>query len=134
MGEVLIRCSLGLFTSLVVGSWVTAFFLRRVRRRLDRLRGLRGDSVPAPWHGVQDVPPGLTGVIERLFFTVVVAFNVPGAVVAMIAWLAVKMATDWNRPGTPTTAAGAMSALLGGMVSMLFAVAGGLICSGIFIP
>ena len=134
MSEVLIRCSLGLFTSLVVGSWVTGFFLRRVRRRLDRLRGIRGDSDPAPWHGVQDIPPWLTGVIERLFFTVVVAFNVPGAVVAMIAWLAVKMATDWNRPGIPTTAAGAMSALLGGLVSMLFAVAGGLICSGIFIP
>jgi len=133
MSEVLIRCSLGLFTSLVVGSWVTGFFLRRVRRRLDRLRGLRGDSDPAPWHGVQDIPPWLTGVIERLFFTVVVAFNVPGAVVAMIAWLGVKMATDWNRPPA-TPPAGAMSALLGGLVSMLFAVAGGLICSGIFIP
>jgi hypothetical protein len=71
--------------------------------------------------------------VERLFFTVLVGLEVPGAPAAMIGWLALKLATDWNHPDWKEKAAArefAASALLGGLVSMLFALIGGLICAG----
>jgi len=70
--------------------------------------------------------------MERLFFTVVVAFDVSGAAIAMIGWITLKLATNWNRPGTQSQeqwskwSAWAFSALIGGLVSMLFALLGGL--------
>ena len=123
--------TLGLLTSLLIGYVVTSLFVFFMRFRLDRLRTERGITEPAPWHGVHDIPPWLMGGLERLFFTIAVAFNVPGAVTAMMAWLGLKMVTDWNRPGgVSRDPAEAMSGLLGGLVSMFFAMVGGLICKG----
>jgi sterol desaturase/sphingolipid hydroxylase (fatty acid hydroxylase superfamily) len=120
------RWVLGLVFSLLIGHFVTEFFLGRLRRRIERIRLSRG--LP-PWYNAQLVPPWLTGLVERLFFTIAVALNVPGVVVAMIAWIGVKMATDWNRPGGERQdAGGAFSALLAGLVSMLFSLLGGAIC------
>jgi hypothetical protein len=51
----------------------------------------------------------------------------------MVAWLGVKLATNWNHPDwkdKPDTRTYAFSALLGGLVSMLFAFIGGLVCAG----
>jgi hypothetical protein len=47
----------------------------------------------------------------------------------MMGWLAVKMLTHWNRPENNQRpfSAGAFTALLGGLMSMLFALVGGLI-------
>jgi hypothetical protein len=74
----------------------------------------------------------LLGSIERLFFTTLVAFNVSGTATAMIAWIAIKMATDWQRilpRGAKLWVRSlAFSALLGNMISLLFALIGGLIC------
>jgi hypothetical protein len=88
------------------------------------VRGQRGPRV--------GVPAWLTGLVERVFFTVLVAVEVPGVPTAMIAWLGAKMAANWNRqPGDgPAVRAGAVTALLGGLLSMLFAYVGGWICSG----
>jgi len=67
----------------------------------------------------------VTGIIERVFFTVVVAFDVSGTATAMMGWIAIKMAAVWNvsqpRAATIFTA-------LGGLMSMFFALTGGLIC------
>jgi hypothetical protein len=58
----------------------------------------------------------------------VVAFDVSGATTAMMAWLALKMLTHWNRPGdNKIPYAGAFTALLAGLISMLFALLGGLL-------
>ena len=74
----------------------------------------------------------LVGSIERLFFTILVAFNVSGTATAMIVWISVKMATDWQRILKPDGGLGirslAFTALLGSMISLFFAVIGGLIC------
>jgi hypothetical protein len=116
--------------SLVAGQAVTWGFVWCLRWRLERLHPDSGDRVP--WRDPQDVPPWLTGSLERFFFTVAVAFNVSGYVVAMIAWTALKMATDWNRPqGASHNPAGAWTALLGGLMSMFFALLGGLVCGGL---
>jgi len=79
------------------------------------------------------VPPSLTGIIERLFFTVIVAFNVSGFISAMVGWLALKLATNWNRKFWDDTYSARLygfSALIAGLVSMLFAFLGGLIIRG----
>ena len=75
----------------------------------------------------------LVGTIERLFFTILVAFNVSGTATAMIARIALKMATDWQRI-LPKDAklwvrSLAFSALFGSIISLLFALIGGLICA-----
>src|SRR5215472_8427682 len=79
------------------------------------------------------VPPRLTGVVERLVFALFVAFDLSGAVPAMMGWLAIKLASNWNRKDIEShanTRAFTFSALLAGLISMLFAALGGLISNG----
>jgi hypothetical protein len=110
------RWILGLTVSVGLGALVTEYFLSRLRSRT------RTKS-----YGVVGVPAGLTGVIERAFFTVVVAFDISGTATAMMAWIGVKMAANWNAT-EQRDPAGAFTAVLAGLISMLFALVGGLIC------
>ena len=73
------------------------------------------------------IPAWLTGATERLLFTMLVAFDFDGIAPAMMAWLALKLASNWNRLGREVGRFGAFSALLAGALSMLFSLAGGLI-------
>ena len=86
------------------------------------------------------MPPAVTGVIERIFFTLLVGYEVGGAGVAMIAWLGAKMASNWNVRSSvvvrealsdPDAArrvrVWAFSSLVSGLISMLFALFGGLV-------
>jgi hypothetical protein len=72
------------------------------------------------------------GVCERLFFVVLVAFNIPATAIAMIGWITLKMIYNWGiiltQDKTRTHRSLALSALLGNLFSMFFALAGGLIC------
>lgn len=81
-----------------------------------------------------DIPSWLVGLIERTFFTILVAFNVSATAVAMIAWVTVKMLYSWDivwrERENITVRSLVLSALLGNLVSMLFALIGGLICRG----
>ncbi len=76
------------------------------------------------------------GLLERFFFTLAVAFNIPGVGVAMLAWIAAKMAANWNnrKPSVNITEddlkSDRLSALQGGITSMFFALLGGLVCAG----
>lgn len=51
----------------------------------------------------------------------------------MIVWLGLKLASNWNRPEQtdPSTRIYAFTALLAGLLSMLFSFLGGWICSGL---
>jgi len=117
---------IGLLFSLVVGGIVTWLFLKV-------LRGWLGSAkMPQLSGSGKGVPPWLTGGVERLFFTVLVGLEISGAPAAMIGWLALKLATNWNHPDwkdKPEARAFAFSALLGGLVSMFFALLGGLVCA-----
>jgi hypothetical protein len=73
------------------------------------------------------VPAWVTPAVERVFFAVVVGADVSGAATAMMTWLAVKMLTHWNRPGDNLPYVQAFSALLGGLISMFFAMLAGLL-------
>lgn len=116
----------GLLFSLVVGGFVVPPFLGVLRE----------------WVGVNSdrrtrVPGWLTGLVERLFFTLVVAFEMNGAVPAMIGWITLKMVSNWNSPqgGDAKDEAtwralrnNRFSALIAGLVGVAFAMVGGLIC------
>ena len=112
-----------LIVSLLLGGVTTWGFLKLLRWYL----GITKDESTE-----KHVPPWLTGVIERLFFTCVIAFKLSGVAIAMIGWITLKMVTNWNRPSTDKDqkTTGAFSALLAGLVSMLFAIIGGLIVNG----
>lgn len=80
------------------------------------------------------VPAWLTGVIERLFFTLLIYFKLPGVPAAMLIWLTLKMVTNWNSPLRKEVDIKhirlAFTSLLAGLISMGFAVYGGLIARG----
>jgi hypothetical protein len=112
----------GLTFSLVVGHFATAFFLKRLRRALAAEKSSLFDPLR------KEVPPWLTGGIERLLFTILVGASVEGFPTAMMAWLALKLASNWNHrdmDNQPEARAFALSALLAGVISMLFAFLGG---------
>lgn len=86
-------------------------------------------ELKALWTGVA------IGLMERLFFIVGVAFWLPGIGVAMIAWITAKMAAGWNKTESNSEGFKAekrrrFASLAGGIVSMLAATIGGLICGG----
>ena len=78
------------------------------------------------------VPAWLTGVIERGVFTLLIAYQVDDIGTLMAGWLALKLASNWNRPERTgeEAAAYAFSALLAGLVSLAFAALGGRIALG----
>lgn len=121
----LFRWAIGMGFSVIVGGIVTWAFLKLLRKYQRLEKDPDGPS--------RAVPSWLTGVVERTFFTVIVALEFPGTAVAMVAWLTLKMVTNWNRAGGSQDIKQvrlSFSALLGGLISMLFAVVGGVICRG----
>ena len=121
----------GMFVSLGVGHFVVGRFHATLWKAL-------GAPVEKPFSDVEfkPVPGWLTGLAERLFFTFIVASDVSGTAVAMIAWIALKLTINWNRPGMKLEGEqsdviraryGFVAAVVG-LLSMLFALAGGLIC------
>lgn len=146
--EILLRWVIGLGFALGIGHLLTKIFLEKLRAhiRFD----VSGINVAE-----REIPAWLAGILERLFFTAVIAFDVSAAGAAIMGWVAIKMATDWNRiniknvppGGAPPSAKStvpinssnideaklrvfALSGLYGSLLSMFFALLGGLICRG----
>jgi hypothetical protein len=75
-------------------------------------------------------PPALTGFVERVFFTILVASDVPDFLTGMVGWLALKLGANWqgrkDEIDEEIRTNYAFSALLAGLVSMLMAYLGGL--------
>ena len=126
----------GLFFSLVIGGLVTPKVLDRLRdkiknkaKQIDKIEEKDFDD----FYGIEYFSRWVTGTIERLFFTILVGFNISGTATAMIVWITVKMSTNWlvvikddNKSWKRQLA---FSALLGNMISLFFALIGGLILS-----
>ena len=119
--ETLVRWSVGLGVALVIGALLTEWFVAALR-----------SSLKIPKSAGRVVPGWVMGLSERLFFTLVVAFYVPGAAIAMIGWIMLKMLPNWELYVTHGSANKPMawSSILGSLCSMFFALIGGLICSG----
>jgi len=112
----------GILISQILGGLLTPAFLIWIRKNYKAAAVLEYEP---PKGGALD---WLIGVLERIFFTIIVAFNVNGAAVAMISWLLVKMATNWNSIIDPDRRMRgyALCSLAAGMVSLSFALIGGL--------
>ena len=118
--------TIGLLFSLIAGGVITDLFLRLLRHWL----GV--PPKPRLNDGSKGIPSWLTGAVERLFFAGLIGLEVSGVPTAMVGWLALKLATNWNHPDwkeRPNARTFAFSALLGGLVSMFFALLGGLMCA-----
>lgn len=83
------------------------------------------------------MPGWVVGVIERVFFGALVAFDISATAAGMVTWILVKMATDWHKilgpgqkDGDPMYGARSLAfgSLLAGMISLFFALVGGLVC------
>jgi hypothetical protein len=77
---------LGFAISCGIGHVAVAKFHRWLTHRLGVPRDL----------GARRTPPGLTGFLERVFFTLAMAVNTTGVLPTMIAWLALKLAANWQ--------------------------------------
>jgi hypothetical protein len=126
---------LGIF-ALGLGWLFIYFFLEIVHIHIKARAGERGeqktyDDIVKPL----DVPSWLVGLLERTFFTVLVASDVSATALAILAWVTLKMAFGWNivwrQRQSITVRSLAVSALLANLFSMLFALIGGLICRGV---
>jgi hypothetical protein len=84
--------AIGLLLSLVGGGVTSWAFLKTLRW------WLAVPPKPRLTEGSKGIPPWLTGVVERLFFTVLIGLEVSGAPTSMVGWLALKLATNWNHP------------------------------------
>jgi hypothetical protein len=99
----------------------------------------RGESIHDIFTKELDVKGFLVGIVERLLFTMLVAYNISGVVAGMFTYIMIKMAIDWipqlqksfQQDEEDSLRIGARSlvfvSLLGSLISMLFAVLGGLI-------
>lgn len=92
-----------------------------------------------PFERSRDVPQfisgRLTGLLERLFFSVCVGVDLGGSAVAMVAWTTIKNTTFWskfirNDTSGSYDALRTYFALLLSFLSMFFALLGGLVCRG----
>ena len=121
-------CAFGLIITLGIGHGVIKLIHTWLHDRIKPPRPV-GEGVPA----------GFTGFVERAGFFLFVVFDMPGITVSMMVWLGIKMAANWNRPGLVPSddsdagarrARGAIAAAVLGLLSMGFALVGGLICRG----
>jgi len=126
----------GLFVSLVIGGLATSGLLDWIRKKIKEKAKAKDEICEDDYKkffGHRYFSPWITGTIERLFFTILVAFNVSGTATAMIVWISVKMAVDWliviKDEREQWKRQMASSALLGSMISLFFALMGGLIFS-----
>ena len=136
--------ALGLFFSVFLGHLVCAIFLVWLRKwqledpaKIDLKTYLGFKTYPEVKNSdnaYKTIPVWIIGPLERLFFTFAIAFGFNSIPVAMMAWITVKMGANWllriplNKREHPM----AMSALVGSILSMSFALFGGLICRGYF--
>lgn len=71
----------------------------------------------------------LTGIVERVFFTVAIATNMSGVVIAMVGWITIKNSILWPKFSQQEPPQATVS-FLSSIGSLLIAVLGGQICLG----
>ncbi len=133
--ELIIRWIIGyLFVAVLAGGIFTGFFVKTLRKYTGTNERIKTRNTLSSLRNANNInrgmPAFLMGAIERSFFTLAVAYNLSGLVIGMIGWLTIKMATSWNRSNLSNNPTDAFTGLVGGLVSLIFAIIGGLICNG----
>ncbi len=139
----------GFFISIWVGHYATKAFHAALKDQMDKAK--ENDLMIGDWAWIKsfigqffkkirppkrdtpfkpEVPNFLTGIIERIFFTLLVASGTTGTGIAMIGWITVKMVhtklvDSDSEEASPRRLK--YVALLSSMVSLTFALLGGLI-------
>ena len=123
--EELIRWAVGLLgVALIAGHFLTRWFVQYLNRKIET------DEENSPWSKIPSwLRKTLIGFVERTFFTVVIAVDLSGTAIAMIGWTALKGTLYWasfkeKYPGN------VLVAIIGSLVSLLFAIIGAQICKG----
>ena len=119
----LVRWAVGLLgVSVVIGHFVTRLLVDILNSHVPSSDG-KWKEIPA-W-----LRKTLIGVVERVFFTVAIAAGLSGTAVAMIGWTALKGSLYWAsyRESHPSNV---LIAIIGSLVSLLFAIFGAQICNG----
>jgi len=134
------RWVVGIYLSLLVGHFATMLCVRTLRFYQGFNPNDQNDpSLPTTSPITGDyltIPPTLTGVIERLLFTLLIAFNISATAVAMFVWITLKSAITnnfWRARGEDKVVPNILwsySGLIASLVSLLFALLGGVICRG----
>lgn len=128
----LVRWIIGLGVSLGIGALVTGKLVEWLRAPIEREVAEREKPLDTKRERLT-IDNWLVGLIERPFFTVLVASEVSGTAVAILGWIALKMVFDWGviswKEGDRLARSYLFTALLGNLSSMFFALIGGLICS-----
>lgn len=116
----------------LLGYSVTGAFVWIIRNRvISSIEKATGVSVKDPWRD-PNAPhwfvAELAGLVERIFFTIVVATGLTGVAPAMIAWIGIKGIVHWqvfkDDLGNQNIAFSFIG-VLGTMVSLLVAIACG---------
>jgi hypothetical protein len=126
---------LGFTISCVLGHYVVKYFLYHLRQCLELPSRSRTDMLAMVGSSVLTrTPAALTGFVERVFFTILVATDVPDILTGMMGWLALKLGANWqsrkDEIDEEIRTNYAFSALLSGLVSMLMAYLGGWFIKG----
>ena len=127
----------GSVVALVLGQLWTDTTLRLIRNYVYSQALKRKEKIEDIYVDSLAVPGWMVGMIERAFFGALVAFNISATAAGMVTWILVKMATDWHRIlGSSNQSKDAMygprslafGSLLAGMISLFFALMGGMVC------
>jgi hypothetical protein len=124
MNKCLLKYLLGYGLSVVVATPVTYWWSRFLHRAIQDHRTPNDpEAERIPWI------PIMLGIFERAIITTLVGWKVPGTAGFIGAWVAVKSAGGWASWSKGTTYGRAVLfiGLLGSAMSVLFALAGGLI-------
>ena len=121
--------------SLLIGHFAVEAFLIALRKRIERLAAARSQTNPGEVYDPEalavDIPTSVVGTLERFVFTILIIVGVPGTATAMIAWPTLKLTHSWaviRDAKSRTQRSLAFASLLASMMSMLFALLGGVAC------
>ena len=129
----------GSVVALVLGHLWTVTALHLIRNYVYGRTLKRQEQIAAIYIDSLALPGWAVGTIERVFFGALVAFDISATAAGMVTWILVKMATDWHRIlGSGQQNADPMygprslafGSLLGSMISLFFALIGGMVCRG----
>lgn len=136
MNEIAIRWILGFGVSLLLGSLVSAKFSAFLHARALLEAAAKGLTFKEGYADRVTFFPRWIGVLERIFFTVVIAFAIPGVGGLVGSWIIVKMLSGWNRAQEPGAQYRmlAFAGLMGSLTSLFFGIVGGLIAGGQMCP
>lgn len=114
----------------VAGTLLTeAFVTKFLQPRIDAHRKKKELPAASP---ALDLPPAIAGrfmgIAERAFFCLAIGFALGGTATAMVVWAGLRGALLWNKPESRDSSA-VHCALLTGLVSLTFAMLGGMLCS-----